>query len=182
MWLQWADRCPPWLPAHTTQWDQVSHLFINPFIRSAVTWKQNEVVPPRRDPKGPCGLLYPHSPSIQKSLLWVLGSCCVSVSLSVLWLWGPTNQSSICSSHTKLPALNVFLNSFLFHTEAPAAWLGKATQNSGTPKPSPVQDFSPKIMTVILPVFNAARVQNEHALPKSTTVRKKICSNQQIQF
>lgn len=67
-------------------------------------------------------------------------------------------------------------------TEAQQLDWEKQSRNSGTPKPSPVQDFSPKIMGVILPVCNSVCVQDEHVLPKSTTVIKKMCSNQHVQF
>lgn len=126
MWLQWADRCPPWLPAHTTQWDQVSHLFIKPFICSAVTRKQLEVVPPRRDPKAPCGLLYLHSPSTQKSLLWVRGSCCVSVSLSILWLWAPTTQSSHLQLTHQATCTELIPQQFPFSHRSPSSLVGKS--------------------------------------------------------
>lgn len=53
VWLQWTDRCPPWLPTHTTltQSDQVFHSFIKPFIHSAVRPKQLEVGASKKGPQ-----------------------------------------------------------------------------------------------------------------------------------
>lgn len=92
---QWASRCLPWLPTHSThmQPDQASLQFWPWFSYGRITdvsfhihsWCSNtrkklEMMPLRGTP----WLLSPQSPSMSKSCSssWVLHSCCMSTWLS----------------------------------------------------------------------------------------------------